>query len=170
MQGLTRVYDWTINLMRVLSGILIFIVFILICLEVITRSTGLQPWIYSTIIVEYAFLWFAMLAAPHLVRTKGHVFIDALMILLPPRYKLISAKVSYVICIVSSCVFAWYSGVLLVDALENNLIDFRAEEVPMWLLYLPIPVGFVFVATEFVRYVVGPDSMYGERTDVRDNV
>ena len=170
MKGLTRAYDGAINLMRVLSGILIFIVFVLICLEVLTRSTGLQPWIYSTIIVEYSFLWFAMLAAPHLVRTKGHVFIDALMILLPQRYKVASAKISYIICITASCVFAWYSGVLLVDAIQNNLIDFRAEEVPMWLLYVPIPVGFVFVATEFMRYVIGPDSMYGERTEVRDNV
>ena len=170
MQGITRAYNFAIQLMRVLAGIQIFTVFVLICADVLMRLVGLQPWIYSTIIVEYSLLWFAMLGAPYLVRTKGHVFIDALMIMLPPAWRIVSAKLSYLICTVSSVIFIYYPGDLLVDAFVNELIDFRAEEIPMWLLYFPIPVGFVFVATEFIRYLIGPDSMYGERTDVRDNV
>lgn len=170
MQGITRAYNFVIQLMRVLAGIQIFTVFVLICADVLMRLAGMQPWIYSTIIVEYSLLWFAMLGAPYLVRTKGHVFIDALMILLPMRWRTVSAKLSYLICTVSSVIFIYYSGDLLVDAIVNQLIDFRAEEIPMWLLYFPIPIGFFFVATEFIRYLIGPDSMYGERTDVRDNV
>lgn len=170
MQAVVRVYEWLINAMRVLAGIAIFAVFVLICADVLVRLVGLQPWTYSTIIVEYALLWFAMLGAPHLVRSKGHVFIDALMIMLPPHLKHISAKISYVICIASSCVFIWYSADLLIEAIDTKLIDMRAEEVPMWILLFPLPVCFVFVTTEFIRYLIGPESMYGERTDVRDNV
>ena len=170
MQGIARIYNLIIHLMRVLAGIQIFAVFVLICADVLMRLAGLQPWIYSTIIVEYSLLWFAMLGAPYLVRTKGHVFIDAMMILLPPNLKIVSAKISYLICVVSSIIFIIYSGDLLIGAIRDGLIDFRAEEIPMWILYFPIPVGFVFVATEFMRYLIGTDSMYGERTDVRDNV
>lgn len=170
MQGIARIYNLIVNLMRVLAGIQIFAVFVLICADVLMRLVGLQPWIYSTIIVEYSLLWFAMLGAPYLVRTKGHVFIDAMMILLPQNLKIVSAKISYLICVVSSIVFIIYSGDLLIGSIRDGLIDHRAEEIPMWLLYFPIPIGFVFVAIEFMRYLVGIDSMYGERTDVRDNV
>lgn len=170
MQAVVRVYEWLIGAMRVLAGVAIFSVFVLICADVLVRLVGLQPWTYSTIIVEYSLLWFAMLGAPYLVRTKGHVFIDALMILLPPRLRLLSAKLSYIICILSSCVFIWYSGALLNEAITTGLIDMRAEEVPMWILLLPLPICFTFVMTEFIRYLIGPESMYGERTDVKDNV
>jgi TRAP-type C4-dicarboxylate transport system permease small subunit len=170
VQGVFRAYDGLVNAMRVLAGIVIFVVFVLIVSDVLIRLAGFQPWIYSLIVVEYSLLWFAMLAAPYLVRAKGHVFIDAVTAMLSADARRIVEKIAYIICICSSVVFAWYSGALLVEAITDNLIDVRAEEIPLWLLLAPMPWCFVLVTVEFLRYLIGVDSMYGERTDVRDNV
>ncbi len=42
--------------------------------------------------------------------------------------------------------------------------------MPMWTLLAPLPPCFLMVAIEFVRYLVGIDSMYSTRTEVRDSV
>jgi len=42
--------------------------------------------------------------------------------------------------------------------------------MPQWLLFAPMPLCFLLVACEFIRYLIGIDDMYGLRTDVRDSV
>jgi C4-dicarboxylate transporter, DctQ subunit len=163
-------YNGLINGLRYLAGVVIFGIFVLIVTDVFVRLIGLRPWLYSSILVEYGLLWFAMLAAPYLVHTKGHVFIDVITQLLPQRVRRVIAKIAYVICIVSSLVFSYYSLRLLIDAIADNEIDVRAVDMPLWTLLLPIPFCFVLVAIEFIRYLIGWDSMYGERTEIKDNV
>lgn len=163
-------YNHLIRFMRHLAGVVIFSVFVLIVVDVFVRLIGIPPWLYSTILVEYGLLWFAMLAAPHLVRTKGHVFIDAITQLLPRGVQRVLARLSYLVCIASAVVFAYYSLELLIEAIEGGQIDTRAVEMPLWSLLAPIPLCFALVAIEFTRYLIGFDSMYGERTDVKDSV
>jgi len=163
-------YNQLILYLRILSGIVIFTVFVLIVMDVLVRLAGFSPWLYSSILVEYGLLWFAMLAAPYLVRIKGHVFIDAITQMLPPDIQRVVAKVSYSICIVSSLTFSYYSLSLLVTAIVDAQIDTRAVDMPLWTLLVPIPISFVLVAIEFGRYLIGLDSMYGDRSDVKDSV
>ncbi len=167
MSSITVAYNGLINGLRCLAGVVIFGIFVLIVTDVFVRLIGIRPWLYASIVVEYGLLWFAMLAAPHLVRTKGHVFIDAITRLLPQGARRVIAKLSYLICIVSSLVFSYHSLQLLIAAIADNEIDVRAVDMPLWTLLLPIPFCFALVAIEFMRYLIGWDSMYGERTEVR---
>ena len=170
MARFAAIYGHFLNVLRAISGIVVFAIFVLIVVDVFVRLVGLPPWLYSSILVEYGLLWFTMLAAPYLVRIKGHVYIDAVTQMLPPAAQRVFAKIAYVICIASSVVFAYYSWTLLVDAYVNNQIDTRAVDMPLWSLLFPIPFCFVLVALEFLRFLIGIDSMYGDRTDVRDSV
>ena len=120
--------------------------------------------------VEYALLYMTMFAAPYLVRQKGHVFVDALTSRLPRSVERICAKFAYLLSIVVSLVFAWFAVELFVQSIQMNLYDERGIDMPMWSLYLPIPIGFVFVALEFTRYLIGKDTMYTDRTKPRDSV
>ena len=157
-----------LNVMRVGAGVVVFTIFVLIVVDVFVRLVGLKPWLYSSILVEYGLLWFTMLAAPWLARTKGHVFIDAITQLLPSRAKRFFAKLAYLICICSCFMFAFHSLQLVIEAVVEGQIDTRAEDMPLWTLLLPIPVCFLLVGIEFIRYLIGFDSMYGDRTDVRE--
>lgn len=161
-------YRTLVNLLRALSGVIVFGVFALIVVDVFVRLAGLQPWLYSSILVEYGLLWFTMLAAPWLVRTRGHVFIDVLSQFLPRPVRRLVARLAYLICVVSSLVFAYYSLQLLIDAITSGEIDTRAVDMPAWALLLPIPFCFLLVAVEFGRYLVGLDSMYRGHVEARD--
>jgi C4-dicarboxylate transporter DctQ subunit len=158
-----------LELLKALSGIVIFAVFLLIVSDVLIRTLGFEPWLYSSVLVEYGLLWFTMLAAPWLARNKGHVFIDAITQILPPVVQRILAKVVYLICVLISLVVFYYSLRLLLTAIAQNQIDTRAVDMPTWSLLAPIPLCFLLVAIEFLRFLLGFDSMYGSRSDVRDS-
>jgi TRAP-type C4-dicarboxylate transport system permease small subunit len=110
-----------------------------------------------------------MLAAPWLARNKAHVFIDAITQLLPAAVQQVLAKLVYLTCVVFSLVVFYYSLRLVIDAIADDQIDVRAVDVPLWVLLAPIPLCFLLVAIEFLRFLLGFDSMYGSRTDVKES-
>ena len=170
MKALVKSYNFVIHGMAVLAGILIFLSFVMIVVDVTMRIVGLQPPLFTIAVVEYILLWFAMLAAPWLVRIKGHVFIDAVTQFLPRLIKTIVAKIVYSICIISSSIYCVHATGLLIDAWQRNMIDVRSIDMPQWILFGPMPFCFFFVATEFARYLIGIDDMYSQSLLERENV
>ena len=170
MKSLAAGYLAVLCGLRDLSGVVILTIFVLIVADVFMRLLGIPPWTYIAAIVEYSLLWFTMLAAPYLVRVKGHVFIDAITQILPPGPRRVIASFAYLVCIVSSLTFFWYSFELLIEAFASGQVDTRGEDMPLWILLLPIPPCFLLVAVEFGRYLIGIDTMYGDRVDVKETV
>jgi C4-dicarboxylate transporter, DctQ subunit len=165
---IAAVYLKFIELLKALSGVIIFCVFLLIVSDVLIRTVGLKPWQPSSVLVEYGLLWFTMLAAPWLARNKAHVFIDAITQLLPSGLRHVLEKLVYLVCVVISLVITYYSLWVLITAINEGQIDTRAVDMPLWTLYAPIPPCFLLVAIEFLRFLLGYDSMYGSRSDVRE--
>ena len=170
MGALARGYDFILKGMAVVAGILIFSSFVMIVVDVTMRITGLKPPLYTIAVVEYILLWFAMLAAPWLVRIKGHVFIDAVTQFLPGAIKKAVAKTVYSICIVSSSIYCYHAAGLVHLAWTEEMIDVRSIDMPQWILFGPMPVCFFFVALEFIRYLIGIDDMYTQTVAEREGV
>lgn len=170
MQTLAKAHDGLINFLKIISGVIVMGIFILIVMDVLLPLIGVQPWEGTLGVVEYGLLWFTVLAAPWLARIKGHVFIDAVAELLPPGVKKITSKISYLIAITGSLMLAYYSYALLVEAYLDDNIDERSIELMLWWIYAPMPLSFLLVAIEFIRYLIGIDDMYGSRTDVKEGM
>lgn len=168
--GLVRAYNFLIHGLAVCSGIVIFGAFLLIIYDVSIRMAGFVPPRYTVPFVEYALLYFALLAAPWLARIKGHVFIDAVRQFLPPVVQRVTAKIVYVICIASALTMSWFSAELLIEGIQGGMHDVRAIDMPLWALYGPMPPCFLLVAMEFVRYLLGIDDMYADRTEVKEGM
>lgn len=170
MKQIAKAYDFLIKGLAVCAGIVIFTAFVLIVVDVSIRIIGLSPPAYTIALVEYILLYFTMLAAPWLVRIKGHVFIDAVTQFLPRPIKRVLAKVVYAACICSSLVFCVVSAQLLWGAFESGDIDVRGVNMYLWILYLPMPLASLLVAVEFGRFLIGIDDMYGYRGDVGESM
>ena len=170
MQSIARAYEKLLNAFKIGAEIVVFMIFFLIVTDVFIRWAGLQPSTYTMGVVEYDLLWFTMLGAPWLVRMKGHVFVDSLVQLLPLIVQYVLAKLVYVICITCSLFFVYFSLHLTIDAVLSGEMDIRGEPQPLWLLLVCLPVSFSMVAIEFFRFLVGVDTMYTSRTEVRENV
>lgn len=170
MNGVVRGYNYVLNGMAVLAGILIFACFVMIVVDVTMRIVGLKPPPFTIAVVEYILLWFAMLAAPWLVRIKGHVFIDAVKQFMPAPIQKVIAKLVYSICIVSSSIYCYHAVGLVHLTWTQDMIDVRSIDMPQWILFGPMPVCFFFVAIEFVRYLIGIDDMYSQSIAEREGV
>ena len=170
MQVLSIAHDWLIHTFKFIAGLIVLAIFVLITLEVLLPLVGIQPWDGTLGVVEYGLLWFTILAAPWLARIKGHVFIDAVAVMLPPAVKKVTAKIAYLVAITGSLMLAYYSWLLLVESYVDENIDERSIELMLWWIYAPMPICFALVAIEFIRYLIGIDDMYGSRTDVKEGM
>ncbi|MEX6508677.1 TRAP transporter small permease [Jiella sp. M17.18] len=157
---LWRLYNFILIGCLVLAGTLIAAAIALVVVDVSIRALGFRPFDFTVAFVEYILLYFVLLAAPYLVREKGHVCAEVVFSRLrgTPRY--VCEKFVYILCIVVSLVFAWTGGVLFVEAIQYGYVDERSVDVPYWALYLFYPLSFTLIAIEFARYLIGVDSMY----------
>ena len=170
LRAVGRAYEWLITTLAVLAAVVIGVAFVLVIVDVALRVFGQQPPAYTSAVVEYILLYFTLLAAPYLVRQKSHVHIDAVIALLHGGLRVAVEKLVYVICISISLLFAYISGELAFESIESGLFEERSIDIPLWLLYAPMPVCFALVAVEFGRYLLGVDSLYGDRREAKDSV
>ena len=170
MSGLVKIYNYVLYGMAIGSGISISVATILIIIDVLMRITGFEPWIFVLTTVEYILLYFTMLAAPFLLRIKGHVFIDAVTQFFPPTIKKVVAKIVYTACIVACTIYCFQLVNLLIESIQSGEIDMRSMEIPIWILFAPMPLCFFMLCFEFLRYLIGIDDMYSQDLIERENV
>ena len=150
---------------------IVTLIFVMIVIDVSVRTLGITPPGLTLTVVEYSLLYFAMCSAPWLVRHRGHVAIEALVTILPRPLQVFLAKLVYLLCIVTSLLFAYYSTILLAQALESMESDIRGVAVPLWLMFVSMPPAFILVALEFLMYLLGVRTYYHyDLGEVRDSV
>ena len=160
MQLLSRAYDGLIVGLAILAGLMLAVIFVGIIADVAIRTLGYNALQWYSAIAEYCLLFSTMLAAPWLVRLRGHVVVESLTMAMPPRVRWAMAKAVYVLCIVLCGLFVYYGFVEMQLALSTGELDLRSIDMPKWILFLPFPVGFTLVAIEFGRYLLGFGSYY----------
>jgi C4-dicarboxylate transporter DctQ subunit len=128
--------------------------------DVALRNLLISPpaWIVPTI--EYGLLYITMLAAPWLLRIRGHVMVEALHQRLPDRIQKPLEKTVHALCFVICVIVVGYVAHLLMEAYASGEADVRAITVPHTYLYWPMLVGFILVGCEFLRYLFGRHSLF----------
>lgn len=160
MRFLILAYNSVIVALAYVAGAMVAATFVAVVYDVTLRMLGIQPPYWTSAATEYALLYITLLAAPWLVRQKGHVFVQLVNQALPPVPRKWLERAVYLICILVSLTIAFYSLAEAIQSFERGEYDVRSIAMPMWLLYAPLPVGFLLTATEFLRFLLGVDSMY----------
>lgn len=151
---LLRLYDRLIAWLAVLGGAsLVFITIAIIC-DVILRNTGFHPFQWTSAIVEYVMLFATMAAAPWLVREGGHVAIGSFVERLPEAVRLFTGRLVAVLCILVLLLLCWRSGAVGLEMVAARAVDMRSINIPAWVLYGMLTVGFGLMALEFLRILV----------------
>ncbi len=170
MESLAKAHFWLLVVLKNLAGIIIFIIFVLIVLDVGLILFGFSGFEGTLGLVEYGLLWFTMLAAPWLARNKGHVYIDALTELFNPQVQQYAAKFAYLVAICAALLAGFFSVQIFWEAFVDEQVDERGIELMQWWLYAPMPFGFFLVAIEFLRFLFGFDNMYSSRTEAKEGM
>jgi TRAP-type C4-dicarboxylate transport system permease small subunit len=169
VNGVARAYAWFLRALATVAGGILAVMLVAIISDVLIRDFGGRPPEWTVPLVEFGLLYITMMTAPWLVRTKGHILVEALTAQLPPGAQRVLYKGVYFVCLVTCVLFAWYAGDLMLGAWQRNEMDERALSVPSAFIYLPAVVGFPLMAIEFARYLFGTDTMHSGRIAGQDS-
>ena len=151
MKLLSRLYTGLIESLATLAGLMVAGVCLLIVYDVIARNLGLQPPDSTVAITEYALLYFTMAAAPWLVRTRGHIVVEALHSRLTGHTRITVDWLILMICFFTSALIACLAAILAYEAWSRGEFEIRSLAMPRALLFTPLTIGFGLMATEFLR-------------------
>lgn len=166
MRHLVRLYDGLIVALAAAAGAMLAGVFVMIVYDVTVRALGHQPPAHTSALSEYAMLYMTLLAAPWVLRKKGHVFVEFLAGSLPGQVRRGLQRSIYVLCIVICLGLAYYGLGAALDYWERGELDIRSIVIAKWAFYAPLPVGFFLCAVEFGRFLIGVDDMYDRGPDI----
>src|SRR6267378_6915001 len=139
--------------MAIAAGFLMAAMMVVICLDVVLRNLGYQSSAHFFTFTEYALLAVPCLGAPWLVREKGHIYVEILLMHLKPRARRWLMRFIGMACIAVCLTIAWYGfGVTISDYLGAER-DVRSFDMPRWLVVGWIPLSFLMMAIEFARFL-----------------
>ncbi|HEY2981763.1 MAG TPA: TRAP transporter small permease [Anaerolineales bacterium] len=151
MSWFLKAYDGLLAALAALSAAAFGGLSFIIAYEVIMRSMGFRPPVWPETISEFTLLYATVLAAPWVLRRAEHVQVTTLIAVFAPRIRAALARIVSFIGMVICMVVAWYA---LRVTLTAQGLEIRSFEMPKWIVYAPLPLGFFLLAIEFARHML----------------
>lgn len=157
-----RLYETLIRTLAAAAAASLGLITLLIAYDVASRNLSLPALRWSSAVVEYVLLFSTMAAAPWLVRAGGHVAVTAIVDQMPAPIRRLAGRA---VLAVSAAALVLLGGVairLTVQQFEIGATDIRSVPMPGWVLYAMLSVGFILMATEFLRLLLRGETYSGE--------
>jgi C4-dicarboxylate transporter DctQ subunit len=113
---------------------------LLLFTNVVLRYVFLAPISWAEELTLYTMVWIVFIGSSVAIRTRGHIAIDLLPLVLSPAARQRLAVAVAVIILVFLAVFFFYSGQHTLRVRASGQVT-PVMQAPMWLTYLAMPVG-----------------------------
>ena len=153
MRHVVKLYDAVIYGMAALAAFLMAAMMFTICLDVLLRNLGYQSSAHFFTFTEYALLMVPCMGAPWLVREKGHIYVEILLMSLGPKLRARMTMAIGIACVALCLVLAYYGFDITIRDFVNNEKDVRSLDMPRWMIVVWIPLAFSLMAVEFARFL-----------------
>lgn len=157
---LKTAYLGLLKAMSGLAGLLMAIMMVSIVIDVVLRNLGSQSSSHIFTFNEYFLFLIPLLGAPLLVRDKGHIYVEALLMQFPDNMRRWIIRLILVACVMTCLILAWYAGGIAYSDYVRNEIDIRSLDMPRWTLTIFMPLSFAMMAIEFGRFLVTGEDPY----------
>lgn len=148
-----RVFDKTIDLMLVLSGLIVFGQAIWISIDVIVRKAADWTWAPSFEILSYSLVWMTFLGVTAIYRDRGHVVMEAVVQRFPARTQnLISLVTTFAVMWLCLFLFYFTAQLTVSDYLEHFTLA-TILNPPKWPIEIVIPFSFLTLSIQAIRHL-----------------
>jgi len=144
-------FDWVIDGMACLAGILLCGAVIIECLEICMRYFVRQPLVWTVEVCEYILFSVAFLGAPWLLKNGGHVSVDILVERLGGRGRKVLGILSSSVGMFVSAVICWFSVATARDCYVGGVVVTKTLTVPKHYFLALIALGYLLLLGEFGR-------------------
>ena len=161
-----KAYDAVIFGMAALAAFLMAAMMAVICIDVLLRNLGYQSSAHFFTFTEYALLLVPCMGAPWLVRERGHIYVEILLMTLGERARARMTLAIGVVCIALCLVLAWYGFDITWQNFVQSEKDVRSLDMPRWMIVIWIPLGFFLMAVEFARFLWRRENFLAPMADI----
>lgn len=111
--------------------------------EVVSRYIFNSPTQTSLEITEYLIVTMGFLPMAFIYRTNGHVSVELIVELMPESAKKMCTIISKLIVVIFSFIVCGFGAGITLHAYGSGIASSSLMAFPMWIAYLPIPLGFL---------------------------
>lgn len=144
--------------LRLEDGLLVVGVLVLVGLaawQILARNLWGGGLSWAEPVLRALVLWLGLLGAMVATRSGGHIRIDVLGRLLPPRWARLNARLVDTVSAAVCALLAYQGGRLVIMDWQDATPAFGA--VPAWVVESAIPLGFTVMALRFaLQALTGP--------------
>lgn len=121
--------------------------------------------IWQTEAVVYLMVTATLIGLPYVQRLRGHVNVDLIPMMLPPRARFAMAITTSALSIAIIAIMLWYGYEFWHFAWQRGWRSDTVWGVRLWIPYLAIPVGFALLLlqmiADLVAVLLGIDKPFG---------
>jgi TRAP-type C4-dicarboxylate transport system permease small subunit len=162
VSAFSKLYERLLAGLAIVSALAFGAVSFFIAYEVSARWLGFRPPVWPQAVSEFTMLYATVLAAPWILRRSEHVQVTTLVAMFAPNARVWLARAMSLLGMLVCLVIGWYSLQVMLHA---QGLEIRSFEMPKWVVYAPLPVGFFLLAGEFFRHMLGGTLFAGEELE-----
>jgi len=149
--GAAQLLDRITDILAGAAGVLLILIMLLVSYLVLMRYLLGQPPGWVVEICQYMIFVLTFLAAPWLLRKKGHVAVDIVLVSLGQRANSLIAMVTSVVGMLISFLLTWYAALSTWQHFTEDIPVIEILRIPKAMLLAFIPISFFLLALEFLR-------------------
>ena len=154
MSRLAASYDILMKSLGAISGVVIFLISILIFINVVLRNAGGVSWSWVTEVCEYGLSFSAFVAAPWVLYESAHIQVDLLLRSSPESFRknieLFINSVGFLVGVVLCYLMLRVAH----EAFLNEAVKIKSLVIPEWWLLIAPALCFFLICVEFLRRLV----------------
>jgi len=151
---ISRFHDFLSKICFSISGILIFIMSLMISCDVLMRYFFVRPTIWVTDFSKYILCYSTFLSASWIYKIGGHVRITIVIERLSSKMRYFLKIINYIIGIFICLVLVWSGFYVVWQLYYKNIIIVRPIIVQKWMIVIVIPIGFLVLLIYFIKNIV----------------
>lgn len=161
---LNHLEEGIITLLLVTMTLIVFV-------EVILRFGFNTGMVWSDELVLHMSAWMVLLGASYGVKVGSHIGVDAIVKILPPRWRQIVTFIA-VCCALLYCALILYGSWIYLEKMYKIGIDLEDIAIPKWIAHSVLLIGFALLTFRFAglgwQVITGKTDRFGFADEVKD--
>lgn len=149
---------------KIIISLFMITMSIFIFVQVISRYVFGDSVTWTEEASRYLFIWLIFLTIGIGFKENKHISIDIILDLCPPIVQKVMKQVVYLL-VFSLSVFFVYEGYILVQQMMIFGQTSANMQIPMWFVYLALPVGFLLTTIRLLQVSI---NLWTNQSEVQD--
>ncbi|MCB1750225.1 MAG: TRAP transporter small permease [Gammaproteobacteria bacterium] len=138
----------------VVAAVLVLLAILVVCQMVVIRYFLNDSTIWQTEFVIFSLVAATFIGSPYVLLIKGHVNVDLLPLYLGERGRRMLALIASTGGLLFCVLLTWNGFELFVEALEGGWTTDTVWALPLWIPYLPMPIGIGLLSLQYAADIL----------------